>query len=63
MEIKDVKKFLGMCVLYDGSEYTFERCTIQRHESEFIYRAVLRDRNQHSTVDVPLKDITFAGKD
>ena len=59
MRLEDVKKNMHKSVLYDGSKYTLMSCVLWLDEKacKFKYSLVLLDKNQNSTVDVPIEKV------
>lgn len=59
MTLADIKPNMHKNVLFDGSVYFFSKCVMWLDENsrEFKYSLVLIDKNQNSTIDVPIEKV------
>lgn len=59
MTLAEVKPNMHKNVLYDGSVYRLQSCVLWLDEKKhkFKYSVVLLDKNQNSTIDVPIEKV------
>lgn len=59
MKLSEVKKNMHKSVMFDGSAYFLSACEmwLDEKENEFKYALVLIDKNQNSTVTVPIERV------
>ena len=56
MDIKDVKRYMGRTIIYEGTEYTLTGC-ILRKSDKFYYQAELLDETRRSVLIVGLEKV------
>lgn len=59
MKLSDVKPNMHENVLYDGSLYFLNSCVLWLDEQNrsFKYSLILLDKNQNSTIEVPIEKV------
>lgn len=59
MELSEVKKYFWKPVEYEGSVYVLSECILwlDRKARQFRYSCRLIDRNENSTICVPLEKV------
>lgn len=59
MQLAEVKKNMHKSVLYDGSVYRLQSCVmwLDERDGAFKYSLILIDKNQNSTIDVPIERV------
>lgn len=59
MKLSDVKPNMHKNVLYDGGLYFLSSCVLWLDEQNrsFKYSLVLLDKNQNSTIEVPIEKV------
>lgn len=59
MKLSEVKRNMHKSVLYDGGIYFLSACKmwLDEKENEFKYALVLIDKNQNSTITVPMERV------
>lgn len=59
MILEEVKRNFYKPVIYNGVEYTLTECILKLNKEtrQFVYSLTLLDKNQNSTITVPMEKV------